>query len=193
MHTGYFGKPLDGTFSSDGLPYFRTRDIARVMELKDLSHFSEKLGKCYIKDIVYKKLKLEHPSVLNTRVLSRVATAYFLDNAKKIDCSSFAKVLLDWNEVEVNYPENWTLSTKISDAIPCFVMPPNDHTGITFKNFIEDYGSKILEFYGKLSNVHDRNCMDILYPSLNTLELEQPPKTFHVTFEDKMFTYTLSK
>ena len=93
----------------------------------------------------------------------------------------------------MSFPENWTPSAKINDAIPCFTLPENEHSGISFKSFIEQFGMKTLELYGKLSKVHDSNCMDIHYPSLKSLELEEAPKTVHLIFEEKLFTYTLSK
>ena len=190
IHPQFYDKPLIGTISSDGASFFRTKDVARLMNLKDRSHFSVKYGKWQIKDIVYKKLKLEHPSVLKIRVLCRVTSAYFLDNARKANASPIANVLLDWDKHQVSFPENWTPLTKMNDAMPCFILPENEHSGISLKSFIQQFALKTLDLYNKLSKEHDMNCMDIYYPSLKSLQMDEAPKTIHLFFEDKQYTYT---
>ena len=36
-----------------------------------------------------------------------------------------ANALLDWDKHLVSVPENWTLSTKMNEAIPCLILPEN--------------------------------------------------------------------
>ena len=135
------------------------------MNYEDSSHFGLKHARYQIKNIIYKRMTLRHPSVLKIRILCRIWTAYFLDFSKKANTLSFTQVLLDWDKVYVSVSKHWIPSTKMNEVVTCIVIPNEESDSITLKQFIEEFTMKTLKFYDKLSrkDVQD-NIMYIYQP-----------------------------
>ena len=193
IHPYYNRKTLTGTISSDGVVFFRTTDVANILNLSDKSHYGKRCGQWQIKDILYKKLQLEHPSVLKYRVVSRTTAANLLNNSKKADASRFANVLMEWDKYYVSVSDNWTPSTKLNEAVLCFLLPENETNELSLKDFIMKFSTKTLELYEQLSTKKHSCSMDIFHESLEKMNLQEPPTIINMYFGDGRFRYTLSE
>ena len=62
-----------------------------------------------------------------------------------------------------------------------------------FKNF---YTTIRLKDFGTVQQIKQRTRHELYgyyYPNLKSLQINEPPKTIHLYFEDKQYGYTLSK
>lgn len=185
--------PLVVVVSSDGLPFFRAREVGKILDYKNSYGFADRHAKLKIRDVVYKKLSLPR-TVLDTKIFSLEETLDVLKKCKK----RIATLLKFWlkNPEVVRVLPSSPRQVPCSDPKKCMqirMMVDECGNSPTLEKFLDGFKIKTLELYEKMATDYfmERKEVHSFNDSLEEMLLPEPPRILMVHFGEDVYEYKL--